>query len=162
MLKKRPYDLCFPLNIDQLLIESISIPYCVLESKALLTIFAKNVHGNASYQAWQEKYQDMRKWWSCLIGNSYFCFLFRHSRSTQNHMSAMESSKEIINTSFHIDYSSIIDPIHIIYCVLLFPWIFKYRLNLYPLHIVYWSLKLFLSKPNPNSTWLNSTQSNSA
>ena len=119
MLKKRPYEICSPLNIDQLQIESISIPYCVLESKALLTIFAKNVHGNASYQSWQEKYQDMRKWWSYLIGNSSFCFPFRHSRSTQNHMSAMESSKEIINTSFHIDYSSIIDPIHIMYCVLI-------------------------------------------
>ena len=45
----------FPLEIDLLQIESISIPYCVLESKALLTIFAKNVHGNASYQALQNK-----------------------------------------------------------------------------------------------------------
>ena len=39
--KKRPYDICFPLNIDQTHIESISIPYCVLECKALLTIFAQ-------------------------------------------------------------------------------------------------------------------------
>ena len=29
------------LNIDQIYMESISIPYCVLESKTLLTIFAK-------------------------------------------------------------------------------------------------------------------------
>ena len=41
LLKKRPYDLCFPFNIYQLQIEYISTPYCALESIALLTIFAK-------------------------------------------------------------------------------------------------------------------------
>ena len=34
----------FSLNIDQLQIESISIPYFVLESKAFLTIFDKKNH----------------------------------------------------------------------------------------------------------------------
>ena len=29
------------LNIDQLLMESKSIPYCVMESRAILNIFAK-------------------------------------------------------------------------------------------------------------------------
>ena len=41
LLKKKTLWSVFFLNIDQLLIESISIPYCALESKALLPIFAK-------------------------------------------------------------------------------------------------------------------------
>ena len=73
LLKKRPYDLCFPFNIYQLQIEYISISYCALESIALLTIFVKN-------------------------GPYDLCF----------------------------------------------PWkLINYRQNLYPFHIVYWSLKLF-------------------
>ena len=42
--KKNPYNLCFPLNIDRLQIEYISIPYCVPEYKALVrgAIIKKN------------------------------------------------------------------------------------------------------------------------
>ena len=143
-LKKRNYDISFPLNIDHIQIESISISYCVLESKALFNYFSTKRPYDISFPLNIDYIQ---------IESISISYCVLESKAFFNYISKQKDLKIFVFPWILITYRLNLYPFLIVYwslkllltiflqkdlMIFLFPWILNMLINLIIICLCSW------------------------